>query len=328
MSSSPLAVTVGDPAGIGPELVVRHFSAGPHPGAKIILVGPPGILEKTAAGLGIEPFWTRPVNQAALEAAGPGVHLFCPPMLQAAEADPGKPSRNTGFVAVECLAGACWLLQEGLARGLVTAPVSKAHICETGIDFPGHTEFLARAFGVADDDICMHLAGPRLRVSLVTTHPPLARVPGLVTASRIVTCLRLTRDLLTRLGLSGPMGVCGLNPHAGESGRIGDEEEKVLAPALAQARAEGLGVAGPVAADSLFYRAFHGEFDAVLAMYHDQGLGPLKLVHFFEAVNVTLGLPFVRTSPAHGTGFDLAGRGTADVSGLAAAVDTALSLCA
>jgi len=172
----------------------------------------------------------------------------------------------------------------------------------------------------------MHLCGPKLRVSLVTTHPPLRLVPELVTASKILHCLRLTSGYVRALGLSGPVAVCGLNPHAGESGRIGDEEVRVIVPAIEQARSEGIDVAGPFPADTVFKRAYDGEFPAVLAMYHDQGLGPLKLVHFGEAVNVTLGLPFVRTSVDHGTGYDLVGRDTADMGSFLAALELARRL--
>ncbi|MBI9081550.1 MAG: 4-hydroxythreonine-4-phosphate dehydrogenase PdxA, partial [Pseudodesulfovibrio sp.] len=183
--------------------------------------------------------------------------------------------------------------------------------------------------GVGEDQVCMHLCGhdsgdtvsPKLHVSLVTTHPPLCRVPELVTRERILRCLHLTDEFVKILGLSGPVGVCGLNPHAGESGKIGDEEIKTIIPALETAREQGLDVVGPIPADTIFHFAAKGEYSAVLAMYHDQGLGPLKLLHFGQAVNVTLGLPYPRTSPDHGTGYDLVGSGKASIKSFQAAFD-------
>lgn len=221
------------------------------------------------------------------------------------------------------------LLKGGLAEGLLTCPLNKAMLQKAGFDFPGHTEFLAEKLGAGADQVCMHLCGhdpddtdaPMLRVSLVTTHPALRDVPRLVTKERILRCLRLTNDFVRAMGLEGPVAVCGLNPHAGESGRIGDEEALVVEPALAQALEEGLDVAGPIPADTLFHFAAKGDYPAVLAMYHDQGLGPLKLMHFSEAVNVTLGLPYPRTSPDHGTGYDLVGTGRASIKSFRAAFD-------
>ena len=172
----------------------------------------------------------------------------------------------------------------------------------------------------------MHLWGPKLRVSLVTTHPPLAKVPGLITTDKILRCLQQTDAFVRRLGLEGPIAVCGLNPHAGERGKIGSEEETTIRPAVKMAQNMGLDVEGPLPGDTVFYRAYQGEFPAVLAMYHDQGLAPLKLVHFGQAVNVTLGLPFVRTSVDHGTGYELVGRGVADMGSFLAALDLARAL--
>ncbi|WP_231039168.1 4-hydroxythreonine-4-phosphate dehydrogenase PdxA, partial [Nitratidesulfovibrio oxamicus] len=211
--------------------------------------------------------------------------------------------------------------------GLVTLPLHKAMLHAAGYDVPGHTEYLARRAGLGDDEVCMHLGGDVLRVSLVTTHPPLREVPGLVTRQRVLHCLRLTAAHARAIGAAGSVAVCGLNPHAGESGRIGSEEIEVIAPAVADAVAEGLDVIGPLPADTLFVKAARGVYAAVLAMYHDQGLAPLKMLHFSDAVNVTLGLPFVRTSVDHGTGFDIAGTGAADTGSFAAALRLACTLC-
>jgi 4-hydroxythreonine-4-phosphate dehydrogenase len=204
------------------------------------------------------------------------------------------------------------LALEGKAAALVTAPLTKEGLRAAGRPFPGHTELLAALCG-SGCRATMMLAGPRLRVFLVTTHLPLAQVAGAVTREGVLHCLRAAHRGLTRdLGLAAPrLAVCALNPHGGEAGVLGREEEHELAPAVRTAQAEGVAALGPLPADSLFHRAAAGEFDGVVAMYHDQGLVPLKLLHFWDAVNVTLGLPLVRTSPDHGTAFDLAGRGTA-----------------
>ena len=199
---------------------------------------------------------------------------------------------------------------------------------EAGYEFSGHTEYLAVRSGTGEENICMHLGGPLLRVSLVTTHPRLRDVPEKVTRERILTCLRLTDDLLGKLEVRHPIAVCGLNPHAGEGGSIGSEEKDIILPAVEAARKEGIRVEGPLPGDTVFYFAAQGTFGAVLAMYHDQGLAPLKLLHFHEAVNVTLGLPFVRTSVDHGTGYDIVGTGRASLGSLKAALGLAARLSA
>jgi 4-hydroxythreonine-4-phosphate dehydrogenase len=321
-----ICITLGDPAGLGPELVCRHFAQA-RPADRIVLVGPPRPLERTAEILEMERFWQPLFNPGALETAGPGVYLHAPGALSRLDVDPGRP-RVEGGQAAGLALSAVWALYEmGLMDALVTCPLNKATLQEAGHDFPGHTEFLAAKSGLSSGDVCMHLGGSRLRVSLVTTHPPLAEVPGLVSAQRIQRCLALTARHLERLGVKKPIAVCGLNPHAGEGGAIGREEIEIITPAVEQAVLAGVRVVGPLPADTLFHRAYEGEFGAVLAMYHDQGLGPLKLVHFDDAVNVTLGLPIVRTSPAHGTGYDLVGTGRASVGSFRAALEMAGLLC-
>ncbi|HSH70699.1 MAG TPA: 4-hydroxythreonine-4-phosphate dehydrogenase PdxA, partial [Deferrisomatales bacterium] len=222
----------------------------------------------------------------------------------------GRPSVASGRVAAEAVERAADLALAGAVDAVVTAPLTKTGLAAAGRPYPGHTELLqARCGGRAT----MMLAGSRLRVLLVTTHLPLAAVPAAVTGEAVLATVRAAqRGLEDDLGIGSPrLAVAALNPHAGEGGVLGNEEMTVLAPALDRARAEGIDVAGPLPADSLFYHAAEGAFDAVVAMYHDQGLVPLKLLHFHDGVNVTLGLPIVRTSPDHGTAFDLAGRGIA-----------------
>ncbi|EPR42419.1 4-hydroxythreonine-4-phosphate dehydrogenase [Desulfovibrio sp. X2] len=318
----PLVVTLGDPDGLGPELVCRVFGGGFVHGP-VLLIGPHEPLLQQAHALGMAQFWRR-VGSA--EEAGEGICLLIPDGLEDYPCAPGAPRPEGGRSAGLSLALAARFMRQGLGRALVTAPLNKAMLMAAGFDFPGHTEFLAEHAGLAPTDVCMCLAGPKLRVALVTTHPPLREVPSMITGPRILHCLSLLQDFTLRLGLSAPLAVCGLNPHAGESGRIGREEIEVIGPAVQEACAAGIDAVGPLPADTVFGRAVRGEFSAVLAMYHDQGLGPLKLLHFGEAVNVTLGLPYVRTSPDHGTGYDLVGTGMADDGGMRAAVGMALDL--
>ncbi len=209
---------------------------------------------------------------------------------------------------------------------LVTAPISKAHVHLAGFPFPGHTEYLAAK--TQTEKFVMMMAGPRLKVSLVTIHEPLARVSGLLSESKIIDCIRITwESLQTRFSLQAPrLAVCGLNPHAGEDGLLGKEELEIIRPALDKARAKGYGCSGPAVPDAVFHEAYEGKWDAVVCMYHDQGLIPFKMIHFQEGVNVTLGLPLVRTSPDHGTAFDIAGKGIADPSSMTAAIRMALEM--
>ena len=323
-----LCITLGDPCGLGPELVVRHFTGAPPVDERILLIGPVSALERELKRYGSGISFTVIDKPGDILGKGAGLYLYEAPGLSALEYPPGEPCVNGGSAAGVSLDAAVEALQSGVADGLLTCPLNKAMLQEAGFDFPGHTEFLAEKLGVGRENVCMHLCGhdptddsPKLRVSLVTTHPPLADVPRLVTGERILHCLRLTAGFIRTLGLKGPVGVCGLNPHAGESGRIGREEIDVIIPALEAAREEGLDVAGPIPADTIFHFAAKGDYPAVLAMYHDQGLAPLKLLHFSQAVNVTLGLPYPRTSPDHGTGYDLVGTGRASVHSFEAALD-------
>jgi 4-hydroxythreonine-4-phosphate dehydrogenase len=295
----------------------------------VLLVGPESALLHHARRRGTKPFWTRVADAEEAGRSGAGIALLEPEGLGQYEPAPGRGRPEGGRAAGLSLDAACSLLQRGAARALVTLPLNKAMLQAGGYDFAGHTEFLAARAGLSEADVCMHLCGHVLRVSLATTHPPLRAVPDLITRERVLRCLTLTWRLVGALGVAGqgPIAVCGLNPHAGEEGRIGHEEVEVIGPAVAEAVRAGVDAVGPLPADTVFHRAGRGEFCAVLAMYHDQGLGPLKLMHFGRAVNVTLGLPWVRTSVDHGTGYDLAGKDQADTSSLAAALSLAITLC-
>jgi 4-hydroxythreonine-4-phosphate dehydrogenase len=309
---TPLLLTLGDPNGIGPELVCRlHFRSRLFRRDRaIILIGPEQALAIHCRKLGIGTFWRRVGSVEEAKEAG----IFClqPFASDLWEPHLGQADVQGGLAAGRSLQRACDLLLTGRAGGVVTCPLNKAMLQEAGFNFPGHTEFLAVTSGLDAEDVCMLLVGDRLRVGLATTHPRLRDVPGLATREKIERCLLQIWDFVQAAGFRHlPVAVCGLNPHAGEQGHIGDEEKKVIEPAIQAVKEKGLPVSGPWPADSVFYRAYHGEFSAILAMYHDQGLGPLKLIHFQQAVNVTLGLPFVRTSVDHGTAYELVGTGHA-----------------
>ena len=322
-------LTLGDPNGLGPEIAARYLSRGdpPFSRARICLVGPVQVLEDVCQAYGLSCFWTPLERKEDLVHHRPGIYAYTPPELSDFTSHPGLATLEGGRAAAISLDAACQALQAGQGGGLVTCPLNKSMIIKAGYPFPGHTEFLADRAGLPADQVCMHLAGPILRVSLVTTHHPLQDVSRLVTREKIVRCLALTWDLMSRLDAGpAPLGVCGLNPHAGEEGQLGSEEESIIRPAIQEARQAGVRAEGPLPADTLFFRALQGEFSAVLAMYHDQGLGPLKSIHFNQAVNITLGLPWVRTSVDHGTGYGLVGTGRADTASLQMALETALRL--
>lgn len=236
--------------------------------------------------------------------------------------NPGSSNAACGRASFEYIVEALKLVFTGCAQAIVTCPISKASMRSAGVPFPGHTELLAHFSGV--DSYVMMLANPSIRVSLVSIHVPLIRVPGLITERSVFDCIRITaRSLEQRLSLKNPfIKVCGLNPHAGEQGLMGSEEE-VIVRAIERARTVGINVSGPFPADSLFHRL---DCDAYIAMYHDQGLIPVKTLDFERTVNITLGLPFVRTSPGHGTGFDIAGKGIADPTSFIEAYSTACAM--
>ena len=322
-----LLITQGDPNGLGPELICRLLSTVSNSDQALVIIGPESALKYYVRKLNIEPFWQQLTSASDLNSLPPGIYCLSPQELSNFTLRPGEALKDGGFAAGLSLSLACELLRSNMSKGLVTCPLNKAKLQEAGYDFPGHTEFLAQNFGLRSDEVCMHLAGPRLKVSLVTTHPPLRDVPDLLNEKRILLCLRLTWELMNSLEKNPqPIAVCGLNPHAGEEGRIGREDVEIISPAVEKAKAEGISAIGPLPADTLFFRASRGEFSSVLAMYHDQGLAPLKLLHFQEAVNITLGLPVIRTSVDHGTGYDLVGKGLADCSSLFSALEMARTL--
>ena len=326
MSASParLLLTPGEPAGIGPELAVR-LAQSPPPDASLIAVADAGLLQRTAAHLSLPLQLHEWRPGSAAEPLPPGQLWLWPQPLSATET-PGQLSvANAGYVlqTLRVAADACLA---GRAEALVTGPVHKGIINDAGVAFSGHTEFLAERCGAPLP--VMLLAAGSLRVALATTHLPLSSVAAAITRERLEQTLRaLHAGLRQPFGIAEPrILVCGLNPHAGEGGHLGREEIEVIEPVLRALRAEGLSLEGPLPADTLFTPPVLARGDAVLAMYHDQGLPVLKHAGFGTAVNVTLGLPIVRTSVDHGVALDLAGRGVAEVGSLQAAVAMAVEL--
>lgn len=314
-----LILTPGEPAGIGPDLAV--VLAQSPLAAQLAVVADPDVLMVRAALLGL-PLQLLPASAAAHVPGSLQVH----PVETSAPVNPGHlDPANAGYVlhTLRVAARACL---NGDADAMVTAPVHKGVINDAGVPFSGHTEFLAELCGSPLP--VMLLAAPKLRVALATTHLPLSAVPAAITAEGLSAVLRiLSADLQTKFGIPRPrILVCGLNPHAGEGGHLGREEIEVITPTLQRLRDEGLDLIGPLPADTLFTPRGLAGADAVLAMYHDQGLPVLKSSGFGEAVNITLGLPIIRTSVDHGTALELAGTGRADPGSLKAAVDAAIDI--
>lgn len=318
-----LWITAGEPAGIGPDLLVEI--AGLDWPASVVAVGDPQLFADRAAQLG-RALTVEPVDgRRHTTIHRPGT-LAVHPLRLAAAVIPGRLDTANSAYVLETLEQAARACVDGDADALVTGPVHKGVINDAGIPFSGHTEFLA-ALTAAPLPVMMLAAG-RLRVALVTTHLPLREVPAAITAPRVEQVLRiLDHDLRHHFGIADPViAVCGLNPHAGEGGHLGREEIDILAPVIERLRAEGLRLEGPLPADTVFVPGHLARADAVLAMYHDQGLPVLKHAGFGEAVNVTLGLPIIRTSVDHGTALDLAGRSGADGGSLRAAMTMAIEL--
>lgn len=323
MAPPRIAVSLGDPSGVGPEVTAGALAALRREVAPLVF-GDARLLARELGGLGLP-----------LVAPGDlpprGGALVAVTRLPAADTRPGRPTPSGGAAQLAYLQAAFEAVRGGDAAALCTAPVSKAQIARTLPGFVGHTEWLEARCGIRRS--VMMLAGSRLRIALVTNHVAFGKLRRAITGDRIVETLAIThRALVEDLGLRRPrLALAALNPHAGEQGTFGDEEATLLLPALARARALGAPAAGPFPADSVFFRAALGEFDAVVALYHDQGLIPVKLldaVNADPAVNVTLGLPIVRTSPDHGVAYDIAGKGRASPASMVAALRLAARMAA
>ncbi len=317
----PLAVSLGDPAGIGPELLAEAWARRDTERlSPFYVVGGAGVLATAAKKRGLalhiarisRPDEAADVFSTALPVLGDGDCVY----------SPGMPDEDGAKLALSSLQQATGHAISGEASGLVTGPIAKSHLARIGFSQPGQTEFVADACGTARDDAVMMLAGPSVRTVPLTVHVALADVPALITRDLIERRARIVAQALARdFGIARPrLAICGLNPHAGEDGRFGDEETRVIAPAIAALQSEGLAVTGPHPADALFAPHERTRFDAALCMYHDQALIPVKTLDFDQGVNTTLGLPIVRTSPDHGTAFAIAGTGQAHPGATIAAI--------
>ncbi|MEH3104320.1 MAG: 4-hydroxythreonine-4-phosphate dehydrogenase PdxA [Sphingomonas phyllosphaerae] len=315
--TGPIVISMGDPAGIGPETIARAWDARDERALPpFVAVGDRRAIARV---------WNGPVASVTDLNAVPEVFGEALPVLTVQDAGdivPGKPDLDGARCAVRALELATGLVRSGAGRALVTGPVSKAQLYQTGFTYPGQTEFVAERCGIARDNAVMMLAGPGLRVVPLTTHVPLAEVPALLTIELILAKARVTARAMTRnFGIERPrLAFAGLNPHAGENGALGREEIEVMQPAIEQLRDEGFDVSGPMAADTMFHARARARFDVALCPYHDQALVPLKTLFFDDGVNITLGLPIVRTSPDHGTAFGIAGTGTAHPGATIAAI--------
>jgi 4-hydroxythreonine-4-phosphate dehydrogenase len=299
----PLAITCGDPAGIGPEVIAQALRMDPQRGQDCVLIGPGT--------------WTSSMAQTMeLNTEAVGSSDF--------EIEPGAPSLHGARLALEAMERAAAGCREGRFRGVVTSPVSKHWLQQAGFVFPGQTEFFAHAWG---GEPTMAFVGQSLRVVLATWHIPLRDVSAALDAACLEKAVRRAHGLGQQLGIEAPrIGVCGLNPHAGEGGILGREELEVLDPVLDRLRESMPGLSACLPGDTVFHRQRQGDFDVVVAAYHDQALAAVKTLEFDTAVNLTLGLPYVRTSPDHGTAFALAGRGRANPASFAAALELARRL--
>jgi 4-hydroxythreonine-4-phosphate dehydrogenase len=325
-SAQPLLVTLGDAVGIGPEIIVKAFQQGEL--AAAVVIGDVGVLRRAGALM-----TARIERPADLAEVPPG----CLPVIEPAGLPPGlaslplgQVSATAGAAAATCIEAAVRWVQAGEGAAVVTAPIHKEALAAVGVPYPGHTEMLqalATPAGAAPAPVRMMLANPELRVVLVTIHVSLRRALELLDFEAVLSTLRIAHAAARSWGQAAPrIAVAGLNPHAGEGGLFGDEELRFIGPAVQAARAEGIDAHGPFAPDTVFMRARRGEFDLVVAMTHDHGLIPVKYLGVEQGVNVTLGLPFVRTSPDHGTAFDIAGQGLADPASLVAALHMARQL--
>ena len=313
----PLAVSLGDPAGIGPEVIAKCWdSRGEFRLPPFVAIGDP----RSVAAV-----WDGPIEviddplqaDAAFDVGLPLIQLNAPhPDM------PGHPSVAGAHCSLDSLEIAVGLARSGSASAVITGPVAKEQLYAIGFQHPGQTEFVAERCGVSAANVVMMLAGPTLRTVPVTTHIPLSEVPRQLTSALIESRGRAAlRGLQRNFGIPEPrLAISGLNPHSGEGGQLGDEEIEIIAPAIAALAAEGWRVSGPHPADTMFHESARANYDAALCMYHDQALIPIKALHFEDAVNVTLGLPIVRTAPDHGTAFDIAGRDRADPRPMAAAI--------
>ena len=300
-----IAITLGCPAGIGPEVLLKALNELSDKLSQIVVIGDKKVLSQTSSRLGI-PF--------------PKVEIIS---LSELDITPGVPTLEGYKAMVLYIEKAIELAKNNQVKAIVTCPISKKGLSEVGVPYKGHTEWLANAFGVKDYVMCFY--SEDLIVSLVTTHIPLSEVPKKLSVERVLKVCKLSAEFLRLLKKEDfKIGLCGVNPHAGEGGLLGNEEKEILEKVVEICKKEGIPLEGPLPADSVFYLALKGKYDLVVAMYHDQGLAPFKLLHFEDGVNITLGLPIIRTSPVHGTAYNIAGKGIANHKSLVSAIRLAL----
>ncbi|MCJ7501369.1 4-hydroxythreonine-4-phosphate dehydrogenase PdxA [bacterium] len=317
-----LAITMGDPSGVGPEIIALALEEETFASNCLVV----GDIKRLKAGARKAGSSTRyKVVDNPCKADNDGII----PVLNVGLANPAIPfgqlSAESGECAYQCVVKAIDLAMEGTVDAVVTAPINKESLQLAGYMYPGHTELLAERTGA--DDTVMMLAAGAMRVLHVTTHIPLSQVPGAISTERILRVLQLGDEALKKMGIKSPLfAVAGLNPHAGEGSIFGDEEERIIAPAIELALGKGIRVEGPIPPDVVFLKMHRGKYHAIIAMYHDQGHIPLKLLAFESGVNVSLGLPIIRTSVDHGTAFDIAGKGLADPGSLMEALRLAASM--
>ncbi|EJJ4223168.1 D-threonate 4-phosphate dehydrogenase [Salmonella enterica] len=326
METKIVAITMGDPAGIGPEIIVKALSEDGLNGAPLVVIGCLATLKRLQAK-GITPnVELRAIERVAEARFAPGImHVIDEPLAQPEGLKAGKVQAQAGDLAYRCVKRATELALQGDVQAIATAPLNKEALHLAGHNYPGHTELLATL--THSRDYAMVLYTDKLKVIHVSTHIALRKFLDTLSASRVETVISIADTFLKRVGYAKPrIAVAGVNPHAGENGLFGDEETRILTPAIADARAKGMDVYGPCPPDTVFLQAYEGQYDMVVAMYHDQGHIPLKLLGFYDGVNITAGLPFIRTSADHGTAFDIAWTGKAKSESMAVSIKLAMQL--
>ena len=322
-----IAITMGDPCGIGPEIIIRALqNSAVHACCTPVVLGDRRVLQRAIELLGADlELITLP--EAELPESIPAKSILLKELTSLADSDIvyGTPSKASGDAVFQYITTAASLCMSGKVAAMTTAPINKAAMNRAGHNYPGHTELLAELTGT--EDFVMMLSGTRLRVTLVTIHEAISAVPDLITYSKVLSTIMTTHRDVARFFCQSPrIAVLSLNPHAGEGEMFGDHESRIILPAIEEARRRGVNATGPHSADTLFHFAARGDYDAVVCMYHDQGLIPLKLLHFDDGVNITLGLPIIRTSVDHGTAYNIAGKGIASAESMKAAILTAAKM--
>ncbi|HEY4469064.1 MAG TPA: D-threonate 4-phosphate dehydrogenase [Klebsiella sp.] len=326
MVTKTIAITMGDPAGIGPEIIVKALCEDELNGAPLVVVGCLKTLQRLQGKGLAEGVTFRAIARVAEARFTPGViHVIDEPLVQPGALEPGKVQAQAGDLAYRCVKRATGLAMKGDIHAIATAPLNKEALHLAGHNYPGHTELLATL--TESRDYAMVLYTDKLKVIHVSTHIALRKFLDTLNGQRVETVIGIADRFLKRVGFAQPrIAVAGVNPHAGENGLFGDEEIRIVSPAIESMKAKGIHVYGPCPPDTVFLQAYEGQYDMVVAMYHDQGHIPLKLLGFYDGVNITAGLPFIRTSADHGTAFDIAWTGKAKSESMAVSIKLAMQL--